>query len=127
MAAQKILSDYLSRIVFFIKSNVLNKSFNIRNKSLNSSVAHHTSIVLKANTGASKHSIQPNDAQLQQNINSDASPITVHLPNNDIITSTANGQLPFGAIADVAKQAYILPSLTNSSLLSIGQLCNENC
>ena len=44
-----------------------------------------------------------------------------------MITSTTKGQLPFGDIADAAKQAYILPSLTNSSLLSIGQLCNENC
>ena len=111
----------------FIKPNILNKSFNVRNKLLNSSVAHNTSIILKADTGASKHYLRPNDAQLLTNINTVASPITVHLPNNNTITSTTRGQLPFKALTDSAKQAYILPSLTNSSLLSIGQLCNENC
>ena len=99
----------------------------MRDKLLNSSVAHHKSIVLKADTGASKHYLRPNDAQLLTNINNAASPITVHLPNNDTIQSTTSGQLPFGALTDLAKQAYILPSLTNSLLLSIGQLCNENC
>ena len=48
------------------------------------------------------------------------------LPNKSIITSSKKGLLPIPT-NKTAKPALILPGLTNSSLLSIGQLCDDNC
>jgi len=49
------------------------------------------------------------------------------LPNNEILTSNISGYIPIKQLSAPAQQAYVLPSLTNTSLLSIGQLCNDNC
>ena len=37
------------------------------------------------------------------------------------------GVLPLQGLSSAAKEVQILPYLTNTSLLSIGQLCNDNC
>ena len=51
----------------------------------------------------------------------------VHLPNKDTLSSTTSGFLPLNEVSPMVKQAYVLPSLTDTSVLSIGQLCNDNC
>ena len=53
---------------------------------------------------------------------------TVMLPNSTHIQATHSGQLPFHAsISDRAKKAHLLEGITNSSLISIGQLCDDDC
>ena len=52
---------------------------------------------------------------------------TVYLPNNDNITSTAHGHLPLPELSSASTKTHILPDLQNSSLLSLGQLCDDNC
>ena len=51
----------------------------------------------------------------------------MHLSNNDVLESTMTGVLPLQGLSSAAKEVQILPYLTNTSLLSIGQLCNDNC
>ena len=53
--------------------------------------------------------------------------IKVHLPNNNVLESTMAGVLPVHGLAPAVKEVQILSLLTNTSLLSIGQLCNDNC
>ena len=52
---------------------------------------------------------------------------TVFLPNNQSITSNATGNLPIPTLSTTSTQAHILPGLKNSSLLSLGQLCDDGC
>ena len=53
---------------------------------------------------------------------------SVQLPNGEIIHSTANAQLPLSPeLSKCAKQALILPKLSSSNLVSVGQLCDDGC
>jgi hypothetical protein len=53
---------------------------------------------------------------------------TVMLPNSTTIQATHAGQLPFHpSFSDKAKTAHVLDDITNSSLISIGQLCHDDC
>ena len=54
-------------------------------------------------------------------------PKKVYLPNDEIFKSTHDAILPIPTVSTQAKEATIFPALTNSSLLSIGQLCNDDC
>ena len=50
------------------------------------------------------------------------------LPNNESIASTKKGQLPLSPnLTKAAKTAQILPQLASSSLISLGQLCDDDC
>ena len=48
------------------------------------------------------------------------------LPNKSTSQATKNGFLPIKP-QNYTKTALILPQLTNNTLLSIGQLCDEDC
>ena len=48
------------------------------------------------------------------------------LPNKEIIQSSQQGILPLST-GTKANTALLLPNLTNSSLLSIGQMCDDDC
>ena len=53
---------------------------------------------------------------------------TVTLPNNEKISSTEQGKLPLHSdLSSTALTAAILPGLQSSSLISLGQLCDDNC
>ena len=52
---------------------------------------------------------------------------TVFLPNNESITSTASGYLPIPQLSPTSNTTHILPGLKSSSLLSLGQICDDNC
>ena len=54
-------------------------------------------------------------------------PINVILPNNKHISSSHTTTLNIPGLSDNAKNAHVLPELKSSSLLSIGQLCDDNC
>ena len=52
----------------------------------------------------------------------------VNLPDGSKMTATDIGILPLGDfLSKIAKQGNVLKGLANSSLLSIGQLCDDNC
>ena len=52
---------------------------------------------------------------------------SVYLPNMEMITATHTGLLPYTNLTQEAKTTKILPKLQSASLLSLGQLCNDNC
>ena len=106
----------------------LNYLFNVNSTKLTtSSVAQIKSVVLKANTGASRHYFCQHDSSILKNIQKITYEIKLHLPNNDVLESNMRGVLPVQGLSSTAKEIQILPSLKNTLLLSIGQLCNDNC
>ena len=53
---------------------------------------------------------------------------SVLLPNNEMISSNEKGQIPLSSLlSKEAKTAQILPKLASSSLISLGQLCDDDC
>ena len=84
--------------------------------------------MLKADTGASKHFVKDKHkkylSQLQQQFNGPKA----MLPNKATIAATHKGSLPMGKkFSTTAREAFVYPKLTNESLLSIGQLCDDDC
>ena len=85
-------------------------------------------IVVKADSGASRHYFKPQDKCVLLNCKPTSHSSSIHLPDNSIITSTETGVLPsLPSVTQPAKTVQVLPGLTNASLLSIGQLCDDNC
>ena len=53
---------------------------------------------------------------------------SVVLPNNELISSTQKGQIPLSSLlSKTAQTASILPKLESSSLVSLGQICDDGC
>ena len=109
---------------------------NINKKSINaypiSSHAHDStqkiSVILKADSGATNHYFKVSDMKILQQIQKLKHKKFVELPDSTNINVTHQGLLPLpNILSDAAKTAQILPNLSNSSLLSIGQLCDDNC
>ena len=87
-----------------------------------------TNFIMKADTGASKHFVKDKHShfltKLQELINGPRS----MLPNKATIAATHKGFLQLGKnFSPAAGEAHIYPKLTNESLLSIGQLCDDKC
>ena len=85
-------------------------------------------IVLKADTGASKNYIKPSDMHILSNIENTKHGPQVNLPDGSTMNTVGKGVLPLNAfLSKIAQTGNILEGLSNSSLLSIGQLCDDNC
>ena len=81
----------------------------------------------KGDSAASSHYWRDQDKTVLNNIKNCIGP-SVLLPNNELISSTSRGQLPLSSdLSNAAKTAMILPKLTSSSLISLGQLCDDDC
>ena len=55
------------------------------------------------------------------------SPVDIILPNNKHISSLHTTTINIPGLSDNAKNAHVLAELKSSSLLSIGQICDDNC
>ena len=83
-------------------------------------------IVAKGDSGASKDYLTEEELDLLLDITAYIDPKVV-LPNNIEIGPTKKGQLPlFEHLSEKAKEGTVLPQLTNSSLVSLGQLCDDD-
>ena len=81
----------------------------------------------KGDSAASHHYWRDQDSHVLSTIRPSLGP-SVLLPNGDKISSTKAGTLPLhSCLTDRASTAMILPSLKSASLISIGQLCDDNC
>jgi hypothetical protein len=70
----------------------------------------------------------PQDRHALSNIHPTPFGPSVMLPNSTNIQATHTGQLSFhSSLSTKAKTAHILDGITNSSLVSLGQLCDDNC
>ena len=57
-----------------------------------------------------------------------AAPCNIILPNATSVSPSEQGQLPLSnKLTARAKRATVLPELRSSSLISLGQLCDDNC
>ena len=61
------------------------------------------------------------------NLRSPSKATIVQLPDEATISSSHEADLPIYALSNAAKKVRIFPDLSSSSLLSIGQLCDDNC
>ena len=78
-------------------------------------------IMAKGDSAASSHYWRDQDKAVLDNVKNCMGP-SVLLPNNERISSTSRGQLPLSSdLSNEAKTAMILPKLTSSSLISLGQ------
>ena len=90
------------------------------------STVNPTTVIAKADSGASNHYWMIKDQRILKDLLHKIGP-TVFLPNNQSITSNATGHLPIPSLSSSSTTAHILPGLKNSSLLSLGQLCDDGC
>jgi hypothetical protein len=84
-------------------------------------------IIAKGDSAASSHYWRKQDAQCLEGVQNFEGP-SVLLPNRKTIQATQKGQLPLSTkLSPQAQTAMILPQLKSASLISIGQLCDDNC
>ena len=84
-------------------------------------------IIAKGDSGATSHYWRERDKSCLHKIKNAPGP-TVTLPNNTTITSTSCGRLPLHeSLSPQATTTSILPNLQISSLISLGQLCDDDC
>jgi hypothetical protein len=85
-------------------------------------------IFAKADSGASSHYLMPQDQASLMNLRPTPFGPTVMLPDSTNIQATHSGQLPLHhSFSMKAKTAHVLDGITNASLISIGQLCDDDC
>ena len=77
--------------------------------------------------GASKHFLTERDQHLLQNPTPIFNGLTAMLPNRQILNPSITGNLPISKLSSNATSSYVYPGLTNSSLLYLGQLCDDDC
>ena len=84
-------------------------------------------IKAKGDSGASNHYWRLADLDVFDELITKTGP-TVALPDNTTLTSSQQGILPLSTELSVkAKTAVILDNLQSSSLISFGQLCDDDC
>ena len=83
-------------------------------------------VVLKPDSGASAHFICTKDKHILENLKNEQGP-NVMLPDMSVIRAKQKGTLPMTEVSAQAKSAHVLPNLKSVSLLSLGQLCDDNC
>ena len=81
--------------------------------------------LLKADTGASATFIKPTHANYLQDLSTTVNGPRVHLPNNTVLRPSHSGILSLNDSPRI--HTYVLPEMTNESLLSVGQLCDQGC
>jgi hypothetical protein len=83
-------------------------------------------VIAKADSGASKHFWRWCDrGVLHNNHNAPGPPVA--LPDGTIIRSSALGSLPLDNLSKPSRKVQVFKDLTSSSLVSIGQLCDDGC
>ena len=86
-----------------------------------------SSILAKADSGATSHYIRMTDADCLKNTKPYIGP-AVLLPDAGSIKPSKMGQLSLSSkLSKQAQTATALPELKSSSLISLGQLCDDNC
>ena len=79
-----------------------------------------------ADSGATHTYIRLQDV-INKNTLPTRNPIYVILPSNKHISSSHTTTINFPGLSDNAKNAHVLQELKSRSILSIGQLCDDNC
>ena len=88
---------------------------------------HNTHRIAKADSGATFHFLKPSHRKAMTNIVDLSNGPKATLPNDQVIQASCEGTIPFKKLSQQAKKAFIYPDLSNESLLSIGQFCDDDC
>jgi hypothetical protein len=87
-----------------------------------------TAIIAKADSGVSNHYFKEQDAKAITNLRPTPWGPSVVLPDSTTIQATYSSQLLLHPnLSKNATTAHVLGSIPNSSLVSLGQLCGDNC
>ena len=81
----------------------------------------------KADSGATCHFLMSSHANLLGNVKTLENGQIATLPDKSTIQASHQGSLPFNNLSPKATTALVYPGLTNESLLSIGQFCDDGC
>ena len=85
------------------------------------------SVIAKGDSAASGHYWQQEDVDCLTRLTNSPGP-SVTLPNNTFIQADQQGTLPLSkTLSTNARSVVVLPSLKSSSLISLGQLCDNDC
>jgi len=76
-------------------------------------------------SGTTGHFLHPSSPA--NNINPTTIPLHVRLPNGSTIASTHTATLTIPGLPQHAAQAHIFPNLNAGALLSVSQLCDNEC
>ena len=104
------------------------KHFNTPMSAIQKPGVTFSSVVAKADSGASCHYFRPQDAPILRQVQHIQTSPTVQLPDDTTITGNKKGLLPLSSsLSNCAKTAHIFPHLKSASLVSLGQLCDNDC
>ena len=85
-------------------------------------------VKIKPDTGASSHYLRTTDSNVLNDIRITPVGPVVTLPDLSNIQAKAEGQLQLHpCLSKKATTAHVFDELTNTSLLSVGQLCDDDC
>ena len=88
---------------------------------------HFPPIVAKLDSGATRTYIRPADTACLHNIHH-VQPTTIGLPDNSTSKCNQAGYIPLHHhLSKNAQTGYIVPNLKNTTLISAGQLCDDDC
>ena len=84
-------------------------------------------IIAKGDSSATKHYLTSKDSKILLN-KKEYHGQGVRIPNSAQLKPSHQGLLPLSnLLTSEAKKATVIPQLSNSSLISMGQLCDDGC
>ena len=84
-------------------------------------------VTAKLDSGASKHYVRPQDKQCLSDIIT-VPPSLVGLPDKTFSEITQQGKMNLDpALSPTAQTGHVLNNLKSATLLSAGQLCDDDC
>ena len=94
----------------------------------NISSSSNTVFNAKLDSGASRHFFKTEHAKFLTNVQPIKNGPIAHLPNNTTVQASHKATIKLHEnISKMASEVLIFPNLQNESLISIGQLCDDDC
>ena len=109
-----VINNFTKHDMHSVASNTLNCASEYKNTA-------------KADSGAAFNFLMPSHANLLGNVKALENGQIATLPDKSTIQASHQGTLPFKNLSPKATTALVYPGLTNESLLSIGQFCDDGC
>ena len=89
---------------------------------------NNNQVTCKADTGATRTYFRPEDAHILDDVEPVLNGPRVNLPNSQIIQANLRGKVPqLKRLGNDASEAHVFEHLKNALLVSIGQLCDQDC
>ena len=113
------------------KNNVKEAKTSYTSEFLCSSIVgppQHATIIAKADSGVSNNYWRTEDILVLTDLKDTRDGSTVQLPNNETMNKKKTGSMPLsGSLITHAKRAHIFDRLQSALIISLGQLCDDDC